>query len=214
MDDVFSIQDPHFWALSRCSIFHSQYPVHQPANGRRFSSLIAAERRFAKRPSAAMNEEKRLPFAGYLFTCPGIFENGDVFPRPHLAYSKCFRPHENAKTMEIHALYGVWHHRIRKPPFSSVHTKRSKWLCDETSIILSLGSSVSVFKRAVYLFCYLQFMKTFCLSYSCIQHCLDWNIATACSSHRRHTQNSQPDASHLHGGMTQLVLASFFINLP
>ena len=44
----------------------------QPANGRRFSSLIAAEERFAfppreiKRPSAAMSEEKRLSFAGYL----------------------------------------------------------------------------------------------------------------------------------------------------
>ena len=31
----------------------------QPAKGRRFSSLIAAEGRFAKRPSAAMSEEKR-----------------------------------------------------------------------------------------------------------------------------------------------------------
>ena len=30
----------------------------------RFSSLIAAEGRFAKRPSAAMSEEKRLPLAG------------------------------------------------------------------------------------------------------------------------------------------------------
>ena len=37
-----------------------------PANGRRFSSLIAADGHFArrKRPSAAISEEKRLPFAG------------------------------------------------------------------------------------------------------------------------------------------------------
>ena len=42
-------------------------------DGTRFSSLITAEGRFArrfllaKRPSAAMSEKKRLPFAGYDF---------------------------------------------------------------------------------------------------------------------------------------------------
>ena len=38
--------------------------LSQPANGRRFSSLIATEERFAKRPLAVMSEEKRLSFAG------------------------------------------------------------------------------------------------------------------------------------------------------
>ena len=45
------------------------------ANGRGFSSLIAAEGRFAKRPSAAISERKRLPFAGYNMAAVTSCEN-------------------------------------------------------------------------------------------------------------------------------------------
>ena len=43
--------------------------------GRRFSPLIAAEGRFAKRPSAAISERKRLPFAGYNMAAVTSCEN-------------------------------------------------------------------------------------------------------------------------------------------
>ena len=55
------------------------------------------------------------------------------------------RPHQNAKKMEIrlgntiapvtgHALYDVWHHRIRKPPFLPFHTKTISWPFQKNSL--------------------------------------------------------------------------------
>ena len=54
----------------RCSYFELRLPVVKSIACERQTFLLAhhaitAEGRFAKRPSAVMSEEKRLPFAGY-----------------------------------------------------------------------------------------------------------------------------------------------------
>ena len=80
---------------------------------------------------------------GTLHTYLDIFENGEFFPpfskkirlqkwRIRIVFG---RPHENAKQRKYDSiphiaclmlvLNDVLHHRIRKPPFSSVHTKTS-----------------------------------------------------------------------------------------
>ena len=59
------VKGRYFYHKKRLALNYSKIlALFWPANGRRCSSLIAADGRFAKRPSAAMSEEKRLPFAG------------------------------------------------------------------------------------------------------------------------------------------------------
>ena len=87
MDDVFSIQDPHFWALSRCSIFHSQYPVQVSRDfetGDVFPpSLLSVFETFPPVHTKMLKQWEYDSRTGAVWRMAPSYSKTSVFVRPH-----------------------------------------------------------------------------------------------------------------------------------